>query len=151
MPNIGSRLPSPYYEWIVERKVGASHFRKCAGCGHGFTTVEVPLFKQWAGGRADCCPNHPRTKGEIIARALPNRVEKGQSSSLGVLRVYALGGAYRRRQCSIIFCKDELGKRTRWTTAEFLSEGTVVKDVSECPKCGGRAREKKQHAEDLVG
>jgi len=151
MANVGSRLPSPYYEWIVERRVAVMHFRRCMSCGYGFTTSEVPLFKAWAGGRVDCCPNHPRTKSKIIARALPNRVDKGQSSSLGLLKVYALGGAYRRRQCAFEFCKDKDGKATRWTTAEFLSEGVIVKDISECPKCGGRAREKKQHPEDLVG
>jgi hypothetical protein len=142
MTVLGSRIPSPWYEWLDDTRYRVVHERKCRDCGHRYPTVEVPLFNKWRGGLAMCCPNHPSVKGPVVDAITPAQADRGKQYSQGLAKARSLGAVYRRRRCrpagtskiANLLCKQ------RWTTIELAPDGILRDDVSVCPKCGGKTR-----------
>lgn len=158
MTILGSKLPEPFFSWVVQSKQGFRRFRKCVLCGYVSTTVEVPMMTRDEPVPADCCPRHPRTKSVTLRTITPTAAIEGNAIGQGVLACVSMGGVYRRRACgqNYIFrrnknknyfekdpefwiCKKE-DKPTRWSTVELDSTGVVTKDVSRCANCGGNTR-----------
>lgn len=159
MTVLGSKLPEPYFSWVVQSKQGFRRFRKCIVCHNISTTVEVPMATRDEPAPADCCPKHPQTKSVTLRTMTPTAAIAGNSIGQGVLKCISLGGVYRRRACrnnyfwrrskqnnylpkppELMRCIGKDGKPTRWSTVELDSTGVVTRDVSICPSCGGRTR-----------
>lgn len=133
---LGARLPSPYYERGLDRMHSRLYRRQCAWCGLEWMTAEVSVETKppWAGVLSDCCPVHiehlGKIRGGLSATAILNSQERRAERRI-ILYCAMLGGYKRRRMCLVPEC----GRR--WTTFEFLSDGTVVRDVTLCCRCGG--------------
>lgn len=155
---LGSRLPEPYFSWVIKARQSWRRLRRCGTCGNVHTTVEVPIaIQKWPQeSSAECCPKHTKTKGTIVLGGIsPTEAVRTNRIGQGVLLAISMGGVYRRRACTLNYvgdkrerklnpqglpCKDEKGKPTRWSTVELDSSGVVQKDVSLCSRCGGRTR-----------
>ena len=140
MFTLGARLPDPYYAWVVERKIGFARLRRCLGCGHMWTTMEVPLYVSWDGGAANLCPKHPYIPTLVVDKCGIGKARKGNLGSEGTWKILSFGGYYRRRACASPVCTDRKGRPSRWTTGEYAAEGTIVADITKCPRCDGHGQ-----------
>lgn len=137
---IGASIPEKYYDLVQNRSVAYRSRRVCKNCGFEWITAEIPMYHQWAGGSAQCCPEHTDTIGKVLMQITVDSARSGRYASGGLVRVMTMGGVYRRRQCKFEDCLDKHGKRSRWTTGEFASDGTIVADIFKCPRCNGNGR-----------
>lgn len=173
MTVLGSRLPEPYFTWVVKARQSWRRLRRCGTCGDVHATVEVPIaIQKWPQeSSAECCPKHTHTKGVICAGGIsPSEAVRTNRIGQGVLLAMSMGGVYRRRACGLNYipglgtegrkamrlnptgipCRDANGKPTRWSTVELDSSGVVQKDVSLCSRCGGKTRVFKYSERNLV-
>ena len=137
---LGARFPDGYYDNLMKRRIAKHYRRRCDVCKYEWPTKEIPLQHSWVGGRAVNCPVHKGIRGKCINTIPPWIAANAKQFSIGLMRVYALGGIYRRRECRIKTCLNKLGRRTRWTTGEFDPTGVVVEDISLCPRCDGKSK-----------
>lgn len=140
---LGSRIPSPYYEFAADRSIAVYYARACGTCNFTYPTAEVPLYSTWTEGSAECCPMHS-LPGRLVLKVDPAMaVRRGKWDSPGLLRAISFGAVYRRRECKVKGCVQTKGKWAgipfRWSTIEVSADGIIVEDVTVCPKCGGRA------------
>ena len=136
---INDPLPDHMIEKVFDRAVAWGRIRQCSDCGENWSTVEVPLFSRakWT-CRGDRCPDHPEGYSDVICTSTPDRMLSGKYSNLTMELLLSWGAVYRRRKCRT--CGDGWTKEApkgRWTTAEVASNGLVVEDVTQCPRCGG--------------
>lgn len=132
---LGSRIESPWYEWLNDETKRVVHERKCKDCGYRYPTVEVPLFNKWGGGLATHCPVHPKgKKGKMVDALTPKQADTGKYFSKGLLKARTMGATYRRRKCQ------EPGCEQRWTTIELIPDGILRNSNAECPRCKGETR-----------
>lgn len=141
----GESLPEPFFSRVHDIDVASYLVRECKTCGKKWASVEVPLVSCWTGRNVRFCPQHPTMRSRVIDQAGVDNIENSSHLSQAYVKVYALGGLYRRRICSNDMCVDptkgrNLGKPIRWSTIELLPEGIVVVDVTKCRKCGGSGK-----------
>lgn len=137
---LGTRLPDPYYDWVLEEGIRHLRVRKCLECGHRYPTAELPLHLRWRGKEANCCPTHSEVPGAITHAISPVTARKGKYFSEAMAKVFSYGAVYRRRQCRVPGCVGvtySIGKPTRWTTMEVATDGLIRRDVTLCPRCQG--------------
>jgi hypothetical protein len=134
---IGQRIPSPYYEKLMDRVVAHVYVRACRTCKYEYPTAEIPVWSRFPRQSVACCPVHPDTISPVVMRCNAKRAVLGKYQSHGLLKIILFGGLWRRRQFPVPGCVDSKGKPTRWTTGEFMADGAIVGDVAVCPRCGG--------------
>ncbi len=145
MSVIGEPIPEYLLDAIKNHAVAVPHAYECKTCRGFWRTLEVPIYSDWSGLKADCCPVHHTVQSRVKMVATCRQIDNGKTQGPAIELARSMGATYRRRQCEIDECYDRGtmrakrrgSSRTKWTTLEVLANGRVCNDVRECPRCVG--------------
>ncbi len=139
---IGAKLPTRWFDRIVNRRGVRFIVRRCKECGNTYPTAEIAMHFGWPDeARPDRCRLHQHLQARVLGSRSSQTILRGGHNSSSMFTVISYGGFWRRYECPVEDCVVPdgrfAGRRMRWSTIEVSAEGVVVSDVTQCPKCLG--------------
>lgn len=141
---LGSRIPSPHWEYLNDPKIRYLRTRRCGTCYYEYRTAEIPLATNWDGLTATCCPIH-YWPGSTKTRVTMEMALTGGYESRGLLRAMTMGAVYRRVECRLCArCHHPISRhkeggctpRTKWNS-KWAATRDVDPDAQYLCGCPG--------------